>query len=135
MHYSFLENLENSQLDRYKFDHVWDMDGERQRINLIVLSGDDIVRYLLNDWPNDKVDEDMLVLNLPKRLGRCEFLQFCRFWFTGRANTRIAIVVEGNALAAHFSFQHQRDVAKTDLLARYHSYALEKGCLRQGYSS
>jgi hypothetical protein len=73
VHYSFLENLETDQLDLYRFGHTWDMYGQRQRINLVAVSGDDVVHHLLKDWPADVVDEDMLVFVLPKRLGRCKF--------------------------------------------------------------
>ena len=73
MHYSFLENLEADQLDLYKFDHIWDLHGQRQRINLIAVSGNDIVRHLLDRWPENVLDEDMLIYNLPPALGRCKF--------------------------------------------------------------
>jgi hypothetical protein len=44
------------------------------------------------------------------------------------ADTVIDILVEGRALVAHFSFAHQGDLAKTDLLDRYHDLATENGC-------
>lgn len=110
VHYSFLENLENDQLHLYKFNHTWDLHGGRQRINFIALSGDDIVRHLSGDWPDGLVDEDMLLFHLPPLLGR-------------------SILVEGSALAAHFSFQHQKEISSGDLLDRYHSYAEENVCV------
>lgn len=37
--------------------------------------------------------------------------------------------VVGTALAVHFSFQHQPNVAHTDLLPRYQALARERACL------
>ncbi|KAA8641620.1 hypothetical protein EYZ11_012003 [Aspergillus tanneri] len=63
------------------------MHGERIRINVLVVLGDDIVDSYFNTWPDNKGDEDMLVMELPKRFGR-------------------PVLVEGTALAAHFNFMY-----------------------------
>ncbi|KAI9755129.1 MAG: glutamine--fructose-6-phosphate transaminase (isomerizing) [Chaenotheca gracillima] len=109
-HYSFLENLEKGQLDLYKFQRPWSMTGERIRINALVVWADDILDSDIDSWQPDKSDEEMIVMELPKKFGR-------------------PVTIEGTALASHFNFQHQKDVAKTDLLARYRAYALENACL------
>lgn len=70
MHYSLFENIENNSLDLYKFRSIWDMDGMRIRINFMCFYADDILDTDINNWPKDKGDEDMVVLELPKRLHR-----------------------------------------------------------------
>jgi hypothetical protein len=106
-HYSFLENLADGRLDRYKMDKVWLTDYRRLSINLITLWADDV----LDNLPMNTVDEEWLTVNLPKKLGR-------------------SVAVETNALAVHFTFGGQGKVMKTDLLPRYHDYALENACSR-----
>ena len=66
---------------------------------------------VLDNLPMDTVDEEWLTVKLPERLGR-------------------SIAVESDALATHFSFGPQGGLDKTDLLARYHDYALENACKR-----
>lgn len=68
-HYSFLENLEKDELARYNFG-IWDYQYERLSINMIAIWGDDIVDNL--PFPED--DEQFLTVDLPKRLGRRQFL-------------------------------------------------------------
>lgn len=69
-HYSLLENLEHDQIDLYRFEPPWDMGGQRIRINALAILGDDILDSDIDNWPKDKGDEDMLVIELPKRFGR-----------------------------------------------------------------
>ena len=64
-HYSFLQNLETSQLDLYKFDK-WDMQGVRLQVNLIAIWGDDVI----NNMPIPNDDEKFLTVELPRKLGR-----------------------------------------------------------------
>ena len=64
-HYSFLHNLEFSNLDVYKFG-LWDMQGVRLQINMIAIWGDDVVENM--PFGND--DEKFLTVELPRRLGR-----------------------------------------------------------------
>lgn len=109
-HYSLLENIETDKLDLYKFEHPWDMKGERIRINFMAILGSDVLDTDVFHWPDDQGDEDMLVLTLPHVTGR-------------------PVLIEGTALAAHFNFQHQGGVASTDLLSRYNSLAAERACL------
>jgi hypothetical protein len=63
-HYSFLENLENDELSKYKFD-LWDFHYERLSINMIAVMGDDIVANL--PFEDDEAD---LTIHLPQKLGR-----------------------------------------------------------------
>lgn len=108
-HYSFLENLENDELGRYKMGgKAWITDYRRLSINFMTVWADDV----LDNLPMDTVDEEWLTINLPKRLGR-------------------SVAVETDALAVHFTFGTQGKVEKTDLLARYHDYALENACARR----
>lgn len=106
-HYSFLENLQDNRLDLYKFGKPWITDYKRLSINFVALWADDV----LDNLPMDTVDEEWLTVVLPERLGK-------------------SIAVDGDALASHFTFGTQGGVAKTDLLARYHDYALENACAR-----
>lgn len=71
-HYSLLENLERNTTDLYKFQPPWNMQGERIRINCLAILGDDILDTDVEHWPNNKGDEDMIVLDLPKKLQRRE---------------------------------------------------------------
>ncbi|RMD41666.1 hypothetical protein DV735_g3432, partial [Chaetothyriales sp. CBS 134920] len=104
-HYSFLENLADNRLDRYKLGKVWLTDYQRLSINLVCVYADDV----LDNLPIDVVDEEWLTVDLPKKL-------------------RKSVAVDSDALAVHFSFDAQRNVARTDLLARYRNYAQENGC-------
>lgn len=107
-HYSFLENLAENRLDRYKFGKPWITDYRRLSINFITLWADDV----LDNLPMDTVDEEWLTINLPKKLGR-------------------SVAVESDALAVHFTFGTQGKVEQTDLLPRYHAYAKENACMRR----
>jgi hypothetical protein len=69
VHYSFLQNLENDELWRYKFD-MWDYHHDRISINFICVWGDDIVAnrpFRSND------DEKFLTVMLTKQLGRRKY--------------------------------------------------------------
>lgn len=104
-HYSLLENLAENHLDRYKFGKPWIANYDRLSINFVALWADEV----LDNLPMDDVDEAWLTMSLPRKLGK-------------------SIVVDSEALAAHFSFSFQGDVKETDLLGRYKSYALETVC-------
>lgn len=69
-HYSLLENIETEQLDLYKFDKPWDMQGDRIRTNFLAILGSDILDTDVFHWPEDQGYEDMIVLRLPHDLGR-----------------------------------------------------------------
>lgn len=108
-HYSFLENLRDNRLDRYKFTAEglpWVTDYQRLSINMIAVNSTEILSHL----PMDTVDEQWLTVELPKRLGR-------------------SVAVDTHGLAAHFTFGAQGKVGTTDLLGRYLDYALENVCL------
>jgi hypothetical protein len=116
-HYSFLENLAADNLHLYKMGvrlgssdlgQPWFTIDQRLSINFIAIWADDV----LDNLPMDTVDEEWLTLNLPKKLQR-------------------QVAVNTGALAAHFTFGTQGNVEKTDLLARYHDYALERKCARK----
>lgn len=107
-HYSFLENLAEGRLDRYKMGKPWITDYRRLSINFMVIWADDVIDNL----PMDTVDEEWMTINLPKKLGR-------------------SVAVDTDALAVHFTFGTQLMMEQTDLLARYHDYALENACARR----
>ena len=108
-HYSFLENLETDpSLPMYKFGLNWMTDYRRLSINFMAVLADDV----LDNLPVKGVDEEWLTVNMPRKLGR-------------------HVVVNSEALATHFSFGDQnRGIQWTDLLQRYHGYALENACAR-----
>ena len=66
-HYSFLDNLEREEVEKYHFG-MWDYQYERVSINLIAVWGDDVVDNL--PFPTD--DEKYLTLDLTRKLGRRE---------------------------------------------------------------
>ena len=109
-HYSFLENLQNDpSLSMYKFGLNWMTDYRRLSINFMTVLADDV----LDNLPVEGVDEEWLTVDLPKKLGR-------------------HVVVNSEGLAAHFSFGTQNHGLEwTDLLERYHGYALENACARR----
>jgi hypothetical protein len=107
-HYSFLENLADNRLDRYKMGRPWITDYRRLSINFMCVWANDV----LDNLPMDTVDEEWLTVNLPKKLGK-------------------HVAVETDALAVHFTFGGQGKVEHTDLLPRYHSYAMENACKKR----
>lgn len=78
-HYSLLENIEKETLENYKFSPPWNMRGERIRINALAILGDDILDTDVNNWPNNRGDEDMIALDLPKNLNRRTFIHSAGF--------------------------------------------------------
>ncbi|UNI25015.1 hypothetical protein JDV02_010723 [Purpureocillium takamizusanense] len=108
MHYSLLENIENDRTDAYKFG-TWDMHGHRIRINFMCFYADDILNTDVENWPKNRGDEDMVVIDLPKQLNR-------------------SVTIAGAALGAHFQYSDQGDLADTDLLRRYRALADERAC-------
>jgi len=107
-HYSFLENLDKNNLGVYKFGRAWITDYQRLSINFMTVWADEV----LDNLPMDTVDEEWLTINLPRRLGK-------------------SVAVDSDALAVHFTFGTQGKVEKTDLLERYHDYAVENACARR----
>lgn len=108
-HYSFLENLYDDQLDRYQFSPKglpWVTDYQRLSINFIAINSTEILSHL----PMNTVDEEWLTVVLPKKIGK-------------------SVAVDTHALAVHFSFGGQGNVATTDLLGRYLDYAQENACM------
>ena len=106
-HYSFLENLQDDRLDAYKFGKNWITDYRRLSINFITLWADEVLAN-----PPVGPDEKWLTVELPKKLKK-------------------SVVVDTDALAVHFTFGPQAGVTRTDLLARYHDYALQNACGRR----
>jgi len=108
-HYSLLENIENDDLHCYHLggDGVWNMRYEHANINFMAVWADDILDNLPFDVQED--DEAHFSIHLPRKLGR-------------------QTLVQGRALASHFSFGTQREMADTDLLGRYRAFANEMVC-------
>ena len=67
-HYSFLENLEKDELWRYAFD-TWDVKYDRLSINLIAITGDDVVA--MSPMPRD--DEALITMEYSKQTGRRKY--------------------------------------------------------------
>ncbi|RGP77171.1 hypothetical protein FLONG3_4686 [Fusarium longipes] len=110
MHMSLFENIEKNQLDLYKFEKPWVMFEDRIRINFMCIYSNDILDSDPENWPKDRGDEDMIVLDLPKKLRR-------------------SVVIQGNALAAHYQYMDQNKLETTDILPRYQSLATDRYCL------
>lgn len=70
MHYSLFENIEKNTLDLYKFEKPWTMHGDRIRINFMCVYANDILDNGVGHWPENRGDEDMIVLDLPNTLRR-----------------------------------------------------------------
>ena len=66
-HYSFFENLEKQELKRYGFG-MWDNLYIRISINLLAMSGDDIMDMM----PMPSADEQAITMDWPKKTGRRE---------------------------------------------------------------
>ena len=107
-HYSFLENLAENRLDRYKLGKAWITDYECLSINFICVFSNDV----LDNLPMDTVDEEWLTVNLPKKLEK-------------------SVAVETDALAVHFTFGTQGTMQDTDLLLRYRDFAMHNACRRK----
>lgn len=109
-HYSFLENLLDGRLDRYKFASTagaWLTDYDRLSINFIAVNSTEILAHL--PIPADVVDEEWLTVTLPKAIGK-------------------SVAVDTQALAAHFAFFFQGELTSTDVLGRYLDFAQENVC-------
>ena len=111
LHYSFLQNLENEELDRYQFD-TWNLMYQRMGINMFAISGDDIVK--IGEMPAD--DEKFLTTEYPKTIGR-------------------PFVIDGRGLAVHYAHEWMNKKSDTDLrlegtdiLQRYRLYASQNVC-------
>lgn len=105
-HYSFFAHLEANELWRYKF-HTWDYKYARMGIQFMAIMGDDVWRSM----PLDKDDEKWFSEDMPKRTGR-------------------HAVIDGRAIAAHYSFDPQRfGMGTTDVLNRYRAFARENICV------
>lgn len=129
-HYSFLEHLENGDVDQYHFG-TWDYQYERLSINMIAVWGDDIV----NNRPVPNDDEKWLTIQLPKKLGRRKSPPMCLSCSFPRNPPLTQIsdaVIDGKAVASHYAFRSQTKYGKglewTDLLDRYRAYANENIC-------
>lgn len=70
-HYSFLEALEENDLNRYKFS-VWDFQLRRMGIQFVAIMGEDINAAK----PIDGDDEQHFAVTMPVRLNRREFSLF-----------------------------------------------------------
>ncbi|TID23135.1 hypothetical protein E2P81_ATG02252 [Venturia nashicola] len=105
-HYSFFEHLENNDLYKYKFPS-WDYNYKRMGIQFVAMMGDDINA----GKPIDQEDDEFYFSEvMPMKTGRHG-------------------IVDGRAIAAHYSFQPQREgIAATDILDRYRAYAQEHIC-------
>jgi hypothetical protein len=107
-HYSFLQHLENNEVWRYKF-HIWDYYTRRLGIQFIAIMGHDINAAK----PIEQDDEGYFSEKMPLR-------------------TKRHAVVDGRALAAHYSFGPQREgMETTDVLERYRSFAEENICMAE----
>ena len=80
-HYSFLQNLERNQLDKFYFadgdgrEAIWNMAYGRANINCIAIWGDDI----RNNFPFPSADdEEYLSVTLPRKLNRRTYTPFAR---------------------------------------------------------
>ncbi|KAH7233604.1 hypothetical protein BKA59DRAFT_319621 [Fusarium tricinctum] len=112
MHMSLFENIEKNQLDLYRFEKPWVMYEDRIRINFMCIYSDDILDTDPANWPEGRGDEDMIVLDLPEKLRR-------------------PVVIQGNALAAHYQYMDQKKLRQTDILQRYRSISKDRYCLKQ----
>lgn len=123
-HYSFFEHLEHNDLYKYKFPS-WDYNYKRMGIQFVAMMGDDINA---GKPINQEDDEYYFSEVMPKRTGRRKLRSFTLIVPTHTDNVSDGIV-DGRALAAHYSFQPQRDgIAATDILNRYRAYAQEHIC-------
>lgn len=80
MHMSLFENIEKNQLDLYKFEKPWVMYEDRIRINFMCVYSDDILDTDPANWTEGRGDEDMIVLDLPKKLRRRKSIVGNSFW-------------------------------------------------------
>jgi len=125
-HYSFFENLERNQLDKYwcgNKEGIWNLQYQRHNLNFVAIWGSSVAKMLPG-----RQDETDLFVTIPRALKKREIS--CRFGLLNDANCFIvAAVIDSHAIVSHFSFwPQQRDLLKTDLLDRYKAYADETVC-------
>ncbi|KAL8909112.1 MAG: hypothetical protein Q9207_000446 [Kuettlingeria erythrocarpa] len=116
VHYSLLENIENDQLQLYRYgtsspsssQGVWDTAFGRMNINFMAIWGKDVLDNVPFEGPDD---EHELSVNIPTKLNR-------------------PVLVNTHAVAAHYSFRTQHELYDTDLLSRYRAYANEMICTK-----
>ena len=115
-HYSFLQNLEQDNLDIYHYGHgldderegIWNMAYGRMNINFMAIWGEDV----LDNLPFATYDDELaLSVGVNTKLRR-------------------PLLVNTHAIAAHFSFRSQHEMYDTDLLDRYRAYANEMVCTK-----
>lgn len=105
-HYSFFTHLERNTLGAYKFAR-WDYRYVRLGIQFMAVMGDDVWRSM----PLHRDDEYWFSEEMPRRLKR-------------------HAVIDGRAVAAHYSFGPQREgMERTDVLGRYRAFAKEFICV------
>lgn len=108
VHYSFLEHLENGEVDRYftigDREGLWNQQYERYSINFMAIRAGKVSKTTMAY--NDEVAISMM---LPE--GAME-----------------PFLVDSHALIGHYSFSTQREILKTDILPRYLDYANENVC-------
>ena len=130
-HYSFLEHLENNDLEKYHYD-IWDYHYGRLSINLICIWGDDIV-----DNIGFVDDEEFLTVELPKKLGRREFhpLSHFRRKLTFRLQTRSCMVKQWHLILASVlsttvssrpTFSHDIKHTQTRMCVKYEGESLKR---------
>jgi hypothetical protein len=127
-HYSLLESIENRKLERYYWGNVstegavgiWDMRETRISRGIDII--DNVVHLLSSD-------QYMLTVELPRSLNRG---MISSFLFLPIMLIQFAVVlVESTSI----DFGPQKQLVKTDLLERYHNYAVENICLHSMYES
>ncbi|KAF2437155.1 hypothetical protein EJ08DRAFT_577628 [Tothia fuscella] len=105
-HYSFFDNLEKNELYKYKV-HMWDYNYARMGIQFVAMMGEDINL----SKPIEEEDDEYYF---------SEVMPY---------TTRRHGIVDGRAMAAHYSFEPQREgIGSTDILDRYRAYARENIC-------
>ncbi|KAH7323065.1 hypothetical protein B0I35DRAFT_350422 [Stachybotrys elegans] len=104
-HYSFFDNLERGEMDRYRF-HTWDFQYARMGIQFIIIMGRDINAAK----PIDGDDEHHFSVTMPQRTGR-------------------HAIADGRGVVAHYSYFTTYDgLGRTDVMDRYRSFAKQHIC-------
>jgi len=125
-HYSFFENLERNQLDKYwcgNREGIWNLQYQRHSLNFAAIWGSSVAKML----PSLQ-DETDLFVTIPRALKKRKFFCMDRFMIETKCFL-VAAVIDSHAIVSHFSFwPQQRDLLTTDLLDRYKAYADEMVC-------
>lgn len=119
-HYSFLEHLENNNLDTYAWgrpsDGLWNTRYQHYNIHFMAFWGRNIKKRPFWGTEGDpqfiRNDEVALTMTIPKELA-------------------MPVYVDTRAIVGHFAFHdvnQRRDVLQTDLLDRYRLLANERSC-------